>query len=143
MIFALGKRYQAIQKSRRATTLCSDNPWLWNSLGFLNYLAGNMDEAVTCFQKSVDLSPTTDYFHESLSICYLAMGLLDKAVVPLHKAQSNMNDRKIFQHALRECIEGDSQSVSRSIKEAIIAGKLTDLDTMRDPNLNAILSIAK
>lgn len=143
VMFAMGKRYQAIQQSRRATTLCSNNPWLWNSLGFLNYLAGNMDEAVTYFQNSINLSPATGYFHASLAICYLAMGLSDKAVVPLHQAESNLKDRKIFQNVYTACIEGDSENASRLIKEAISAGKLTKVKTVRDPNLNAILSLAK
>jgi len=143
VMFAMGKRYQAIQSGKRATTLCSNDPWLWNLLGFLNYFAGNMDEAVTSFQKSIEFSSETGYFYESLAICYLAMGLLNKTVVPLHQAQSNVKDRQIFQHVLKVCIDGNSESVSRLIKEAIIAGELTELDTMRDPNLNAILSIVK
>ena len=143
VMFAMGKRYQATQKGRRATTLCSNNPWLWNSLGFLNYLVGNMDETLTCFQKSVDLSPATGYFHESLAICYLAMGLSDKAVVPLHQAQSNLKGQKIFQNILKACVEGDSENISRLIKEAINAGKLAKVSTVRDPNLNAILFLAK
>ncbi|HAW51125.1 MAG TPA: hypothetical protein DCX54_02180 [Flavobacteriales bacterium] len=143
VMFAMGKRYQAIQKGKRVTTLCTDNPWLWNSLGFLHFFAGNMDEAITCFQKSIELSPITSYFIESLAICYLTIGLSDKATVSLCQAQSNVKDREIFKHVLKESIEGESENVSRLVKEAIDVGKLAKLDTVRDPNLNAILSLAK
>lgn len=138
VLFAMKKRYNAIAKGKKAKSLCPQNPWVWNSLGFLYYLAGNMDEAVTCFQKAIDISPSSGYFYESLAICYLAIGLENKAIAQLHQAVNNSGNREIFQDVLKEYIEGNTEKASSLIKAALAAGKLIELDAVRDPTLNVL-----
>ncbi len=85
VFFAMKKRYNGIKKGKKATSLCAQNSWVWNSLGFLYYFAGNMDEAEICFQKAIAISPKFGYFYKSLAVCYLAIGLQGKANAQLHQ----------------------------------------------------------
>lgn len=138
VLFAMKKRYNAILKGKKSVSLCTQNPWAWNSLGFLHYFAGNMDEAVTSFQKAIEISPKSGYFYESLAVCYLAIGLEDKANVQLHQAKKNSDDREIFQDILKDYIEGNTEKASLLIKEAKNSSKLKELEIIRDPILSAV-----
>jgi len=140
VLFAMKKRYNAIRKGKKATALCPQNPWVWNSLGFLYYFAGNMDDAINCFQKAIAMSPKIGYFNESLAVCYLAIGLDDKAKAQLHQAKNNSDDRGIIQDVLKEYIEGNAEKASLLMNSAIDAGKLIEFDITRDPTLNAIVA---
>lgn len=139
VMFAMKKRYTALIKGKKATSLCARNSWVWNSLGFLYYFAGIMDEAETCFQKAIDISPKVGYFYESLAACYLARGLQDKANAQLHSAQNYAGPRGIFQDVLKEYIEDNTENAPILIKTAMEAGKLTKLGVVRDPTLNAVI----
>ncbi len=138
-LFAMKKRYEAITKGKKATTLCADNSWAWNSLGFLYYLAGELDEAASCFQKAIDISPKAGYFCESLAICYLAIGLKDKANALLHQAQTHSTNREVFQDVLKKCINGERGKALFLTNTAVDAGELTKLDVARDPTLNVLI----
>jgi tetratricopeptide (TPR) repeat protein len=140
LLFAMKKRYNGIVKGKKATSLCPQNPWLWNSLGFLNYFAGNLDDAETCFQKAIEVSSKVGYFHESLAVCYLAIGLGNRAKAQLHLAKNNSNNREIFQDVLKEHIEGNTEKASLLIKSAIEAGELLESDITHDPTLNALFA---
>lgn len=140
LLFAMKKRYIAITKGKKATSLCPQNPWGWNSLGFLHYFAGNMDDTETCFQKAIDVSLNVGYFHESLAVCYMAIGLRDKANAQLHRAKNNSNNRMLFQGVLKEHIEGNIENASLLIKSAIETGKLLESNIARDPTLNALVA---
>ena len=97
-----------------------------------------MDEAVTCFQKAIEISPKSGYFYESLAVCYLTIGLEDKANAQLHRAKNYSGDRKIFQAVLKKYIERNTGEASSLIKSAMDSGKLNELDIIRDPILNAL-----
>lgn len=142
VMFAMKKRYNAIAKGKKAASICAQNSWVWNSLGFLYYFAGIMDEAATCFQRAIDISPKVGYFYESLAACYLASGLQDKANAQLHQAQNYAGARGIFQVVLKEYIEDNAENVPLLIKEAMQAGQLTQSDVLRDPTLNAVLDLS-
>jgi tetratricopeptide (TPR) repeat protein len=138
VLFAMKKRYNGITKGKKATSLCTQNPWVWNSLGFLYYFAGNMDEAATCLQKAIEISPKSGYFYESLAVCYLAIGLDDKATAQLHQSKNNLGDREIYQTVLKEYIKGNTEKVSSLVESAVDVGTLSELDTTRDPILNTL-----
>jgi len=141
VLFAMKKRYNAIRKGRKATSLCPQNPWVWNSLGFLYYFAGTMDDAVNCFQKAIIISPGFAYFYEALAICYLTIGLTDKAKTLLHQAENYLDDRETFRGILKEYIEGNTKKASLLLKEAKNSGKLSELDLTRDPAFNALVAL--
>jgi tetratricopeptide (TPR) repeat protein len=139
VMFAMKKRYLAITKGKKAASLCAQNPRVWNSLGFLYYFAGKTDEAVNCFQTAIDLSPKIGYFYESLAVCYLSMGLSDRANAQLAQAQKNSIDRGVFLEVIRDCIRGDTENAALPIKPEINAGKITKIEIERDPILCALL----
>ena len=142
MLFVMKKRYKAIIKGKKATSLCPPNPWTWNSLGFLYYYAGNMEDAENCFQKATAISSKVGYFHEALAVCYLAIGLADKANSHLHQAKNNPYNREIFHDFLKEHIEGNKEKAAVLIKSAMESGKLLEADITRDPILNALTVIS-
>lgn len=137
-LFAMRKRYNAMSKGKRATSLCPQNPWAWNSLGFLYYFAGKLDDATTCFQKAIEISPKFGYFHESLAVCYLAIGLDEKANAQLLQAKNNSDNRIIFQDVLEEYIKDNKEKAMLLIRSAINSEKLSEVDITRDPTLNAL-----
>jgi tetratricopeptide (TPR) repeat protein len=143
VMFATKKRYQAFIKGKKATSICTQNPWIWNSLGFLYYFAGKTDEAVACFQTAIDLSSKIGYFHESLAVCYLSMGLSDKAHAQLAQAQKNSDTRDMFLGVLHDCIKGDTESASLLINAEVNAGKITKFEIERDPILYALIEPEK
>ena len=143
VLFAMKRRYNAIKKGRKAASICAQNSRVWNSLGFLYYFSGNMDDAEICFQKAIDISPTFGYFYESLAICFLAIGLRDKANAQLYQAQMNSDNREIFQKVLKECIEGNTENAILLIEAAMDAGELTKLDIVRDPILTSLIDPGK
>ena len=138
LLFAMKKRYKAIIKGKKATSLCPQNPWAWNSLGFLYYFAGNMGDAENCFQKATAISSKVGYFHEALAVCYVEIGLEDKANTHLHQAKNNPYNREIFHEFLKEHIEGNKEKAAVLIKLAMESGKLLEADITRDPILNAL-----
>ena len=140
VLFAMKKRYNAIAKGKKATSLCTQNPWAWNSLGFLHYFAGHMDDGINCFQKAIDLSPKIGYFYEGLAICYMAIGLVEKANAQLDQAKNNSGDREIFREVLKEYIDGNKEKAELLIKAGIDSGKLRELDVTREPTLNALVA---
>lgn len=139
LLFAMKKRYNSVLKGNKAVSLCPQNSWLRNSLGFLHYFAGNLDEAVTCFQKAIDLSPNIDLFYESLSVCYLALGIHDKANITFQEAQKSLVNRSSFQEILKMCIDNGIDNAVHLVNSAIEAGKLNEFDVDRDPVLNGLL----
>jgi tetratricopeptide (TPR) repeat protein len=143
VLFVKNKRYMAIRRGQKATSICSQNPWMWNSLGFLNYFAGKMDEALNCFQKATDIAPKSGYFFESLAICYWAIGLQDKAVAQLNKAKNLSSQRKIFQDVLKEHIEDNAEKALFLMEKAINSGELTKVSLLRDPILGTLIGSSK
>jgi hypothetical protein len=138
ILFAMKKRYRAIIKGKKAASRCAQNFRVWNSLGYLYYYTGKMDEAETCFQTAIDISPKFDYLYESLAICYLTIGLSDKANAQLDQANKFLSNREIFQAVLRDFIAGNTEKVPRLIDTAIEAGIITKFDIGRDPTLYAL-----
>ncbi|MFN2176309.1 MAG: tetratricopeptide repeat protein, partial [Anaerolineales bacterium] len=112
-------------------------------LGFLNYFAGKMDEALNCFQKATDIAPKSGYFFESLAICYWAIGLQDKAVAQLNKAKNLSSQRKIFQDVLKEHIEDNAEKALFLMEKAINSGELTKVSLLRDPILGTLIGSSK
>jgi len=144
VLFAQNKRYIATIKGKKAASICSQNPWIWNSLGFLYHFAGKMEEALVCFQQAIEISPKSAFFYEALVICYMAMGLRDKANVQLYRAQALSDKRKILQDILKLYVEdNDSEKVAPLLKAALDSGKLTKASFSRDPILGTLIAVSK
>lgn len=137
-LFAVGKRYIATQKGKSATTLCVQNPWGWNSLGFLYYFLGNMDEAEVCFQTATDIAPENGYFFEALAVCYKEMGLCDKAIAQLSQSKNDSDYQSIIRKILKAFIQEEKEKTTAYLEEGISTGTLTRLDIARNPILSMI-----
>jgi Flp pilus assembly protein TadD len=138
-LFALNKRYLARRKGINASNLCNQNPWIKSSLGFLYYFAGKMDEAITCFQNAIKISPKNAYWYEALVVCYLGMGLQDKANEQLSQAKIYSSESRFLHNdVLMACIEEKREKALNLIRNAISVRKLAKLDINRDPILYAL-----
>lgn len=140
-LFAMKKNYRAITMGKKATSIFTQNSWVWNSLGYLYYFAGDMDNAISSFQKAIDVSPESGFFYESLAICFLAIGLKGQANVQLYQAQNTSDNRLLILEILEECIEGNKENAVRLITAAINAGEFTKLQVGRDPTLHALFDL--
>lgn len=140
ILFAMGKRYLGIKKGEKAINACAENFRVWNSLGYLYYYAGNMENAITCFLKAIKISPTTGYLFESLALCYLAVGLNSKADVQLDKANENLRNRELVHKVMREQAKGNSERVVLHVNKALDTGKLTEMDIKRDLTLATLIN---
>ena len=142
-IFAMNKKYSALRKGIKAKNLCSKSPWVVSSLGFLYYFAGKIEEAVACFQKAVDMVPTSDIFNEALVVCYLALGLEDNAKAQLDQVKEYSIERKLYHDVLKACVEDKKENALKLIKEAINVGELTKLAFAREPILYTLFDSNK
>ncbi|MFN2127326.1 MAG: tetratricopeptide repeat protein, partial [Anaerolineales bacterium] len=104
---------------------------------------GKMDEALNCFQRATDIAPKSGYFFESLAICYMAIGLQDRAVAQLNKAKNLSSQRKIFQDVLKEHIEDNAEKALFLMEKAINSGELTKVSLLRDPILGTLIGSSK
>ena len=136
ILFTMGKRYLAIQKAKKATELCSQNPWGWNTLGFLYFFAGRMDEAIASLKSSLDISPSNDYFSQALALCYLELGLHEQAQFQLDQTQ--VDSRSIISKLIEVYIQNNKEKASAYLAKIVSAGKLSKLEISRNPILNII-----
>ena len=68
-IFKLKLKYhyeRGIEVAQKAVELEPDNAAIWDTLGQLQFEAGNVQEAIKAMQKAADLEPNTESFKENL-----------------------------------------------------------------------------
>ena len=140
VMFAIGKRYQAIQIGKKVASLCNQNPWILNGVGFLYFFAGKLDEAAYFYQMAIRHSPKNGYFSETLALCYWTMGLYDEANAILDQNKDKLDSRSALRQILNLYIHGETKKASALIEKFIRNGKLRKLDIKRDTIMSIINS---
>jgi len=136
VLLSMNKNYEAVVQGKKAVRLCPENSGLWNSLGFLYFHIGNLEEAILCFRKAIEIFPKMGVYYESLAICYKAMGLTDEALHQLQVARKHTENRHLHHDILEELFFDHLDVASSLITGAVNSGKLFNLDILRDPTLN-------
>ncbi len=121
----LGNFGAARRSLKAARLLASENPLVWNNLGYLYYRTGRESRAVECYETSLELEPGQARTRAALGDGLRAVGRFDDAVRELRRARDDAaEDRELraeiafklgaifeFQREYREAIRAYKEHV--------------------------------
>ena len=141
----------ALLAYQKAISVNPYKPSSFYRLGLVHAIERNDAEAVTAFQKVLELVPDHAQAHASLASQYLRMGMEELAQSHIEKAlNSNLEDETDYNRACLEAICGNNEralellEIALQTKQAYInwAGKDPDLDSLRnDHRFQNLLSV--
>lgn len=136
---ALGRNSEAAVHGHKALRSVSADARLWNTMGHLYIWMGKHDEAISFFQKAVELEPNVSAHHVALAVCYRLLGRLDKSQQEIVLARKNSEDQDPYLNICQEAMLGNLETAVSWLKAAILNGQMTRINVQRDPILNEIL----
>jgi tetratricopeptide (TPR) repeat protein len=139
VLCSTGKNSAGISQSGRAVIMDRSNSKLWNRLGHLHLASGHFDDAIPCFEKAIEITPTDSRYRESLAACYSKMGLVDEALEQIRRA-GQLEEEKYARNAICEqAILGNTEEALDLLRAAIRAGQISAAGINHDPNLNLLM----
>ena len=80
MVFYRDKNYEeALKKFRAAVDLKPTDAVLMNNLGYLYYMMGRYDDALTCLQKTLTIDPRRKEAHQNIADTFLKLNRREEA----------------------------------------------------------------
>src|SRR5262249_54196173 len=118
----LGRHDEAIANARLAQRLDPLSLVINADLGFVLYFARRNDEAITQFQRTLDLDPSFPYTHFGLALAESAAGNHDAAIAEARQASSLSRDSSVMQAALGYALAAAGRAVeARAVRTALVA----------------------
>ena len=139
MLCGMGKNSEGLTQAERAVKSEPSNPDLWNRLGYIYLAVGNLEKALSCFEKAIDLAPTTVSHHESIATCYHLLGWNDRALSEIGKMRNSKTQAYPFMEVFEAAFEGNPDLASDILNKLLLEKKSTVLDVRRNTNLNIVL----
>lgn len=139
VLCSMGKNYEALIQGKRAARYEPVTPRLWNRLGYINVVAGKLDDALACYKEAVRLAPAISDFHESLMVCFRLMqwGRQSIAEFELIRKLGQLNENYI--EAYRRILMDEPQQDSDVPPSIAGSQKNSPLDITHEINLKLIM----
>jgi tetratricopeptide (TPR) repeat protein len=111
----------AIAAARRATEINGADPYSWSTLGYADYLWGNINDAIYEFRKAISLAPNNDGFYLSLGLIYIDIDKIDLAIECANRAMSINPEQpnNKYLKAILARMNGDFDTAISILKEII------------------------
>jgi len=118
----------------------------WNGMGQLYFEAGNIDEAMRCFNKALEIEPNDPDVNYNAGLAAMAAGDLDKAEAYFGKAAGTKGDLNSAMgtlytqkgdYAAAKQAYGDTPSNNAAVQQILnedYAGASKTLDAVKEPN---------
>ncbi len=139
MLCGMGRKSDGLTQAERAVKVEPSSSELWNRLGYVHLVAGNLESALSCFEKAIDLAPGTSSYHESIAVCYHLLGWNDRALSELGKIRAFKPAEDPLLEVFEAAFEGNPEHAAGILKNLILEKKLTRLDVRRNANLDIVL----
>lgn len=139
MLCGVGKNSEGMTQAERAVKSEPSNADLWNRLGYVHLAAGNLEKALSCFEKAIELLPTKTPYFESLATCQHLLGWNDRALSEIGKIRRRETQPNPLLDVLQAAFEGNPDQAADILNQLLLEKKLTPLDVRRSTNLNIIL----
>ncbi|MDP2778210.1 MAG: tetratricopeptide repeat protein, partial [Anaerolineales bacterium] len=115
-----GQYKEALLAYQKAISVNSNKPSCFYRLGLIYAIERNDAEAVTAFQKVLELVPDHAQAHASLASQYLRMGMESLAQAHIEKAlNTNMEDENDYNRACLEAICGNNERALELLEIAL------------------------
>ncbi len=134
-----GQYKEALLAYQKAISVNSNKPSCFYRLGLVYAIERNDAEAVTAFQKVLELVPDHAQAHASLASQYLRMGMEELAQSHIEKALStNLEDENDYNRACLEAICGNNER-ALELLEIALQTKQTYVNWVnKDPDLDSL-----
>ena len=111
--YALLKNYpEAFNSFRKAISLNSREPDVWNNLGYAYEKIANYDSAVVCYSKVLDLDPTNQLAYESMTSLSLALRKFSTAESILIKGTTYLQGKYEMHYLLGIALSFDGKGIA-------------------------------
>ncbi len=139
MLCGMGKNSEGLVQAERAGRSEPANPDIQNRLGYIHLAAGNLERALSCFEKAVELAPGITSHHESLATCHHLLGWNDRALSEIGKIRNLQEQEEPLMEVFQAAFEGNPDLASDILNRSLDEEKLSVLDVRRNANLSIIL----
>jgi adenylate cyclase len=126
-VYMVGDYERAIEIAERAVALNPNSFLAWNGMGWVYRVAGQLEQALPSFERSIRMSPVDPWLHSTLTgmgYVFIELGRFDEAIASGKKAQ---RQNASFSPAYR-CLASAFAHLGRDAEAHEAAARLLEVD---------------